>query len=227
MTGGAAAGGAGIRVLLVDDQELVRTGLRGILREPFGFQVVGECADGGEVPAAVAALEPDVILMDVRMPFVDGVAATRELRQRDDSPPVLALTTFDDDEALAGMLRAGAAGFVLKGVPAEDLQRAVRAVAGGGAWLDPAVTSRVLVIYRSAAPASTAHRDGLNALTSREREVLALIGRGRTNGEIAAELFVSEGTVKTHVNHLFTKLQLRDRAAAVVFAFDHDLVTRD
>ena len=141
---------------------------------------------------------------------------------------MLALTTFDDDEALAGMLRAGAAGFVLKGVPAEDLQRAVRAVAGGGAWLDPAVTSRVLVIYRSAAPpASTAHRDGLNALTSREREVLALIGRGRTNGEIAAELFVSEGTVKTHVNHLFTKLQLRDRAAAVVFAFDHDLVTRD
>jgi len=230
VTDGSAPGGGetAIRVLLVDDQELVRMGLRGILREPFGFTVVGECADGGEVPAAAADLAPDVIVMDVRMPFVNGVQATRELRQRDGSPPVLALTTFDDDEVLAGMLRAGAAGFVLKGVPAEDLQRAVRAVAGGGAWLDPAVTGRVLAIYRSAGPpASAADTASLDTLTSREREVLALIGRGRTNGEIAAELFVSEGTVKTHINHLFTKLQLRDRAAAVVFAFDHDLVTRD
>jgi DNA-binding NarL/FixJ family response regulator len=215
-----------IRVLLVDDQELVRTGLRGILREPFGFDVVGECADGREVSAAAQALAPDVVLMDVRMPGVDGVQATRELRRQDGSPPVLALTTFDDEEVLAGMLRAGAAGFVLKGVPAEDLQRAVRAVAGGGAWLDPAVTARVLAIYRSAAPPA-ASAAGLDTLTSREREVLALIGRGKTNGEIAAELFVSEGTVKTHINHVFTKLQLRDRAAAVVFAFDHDLVTRD
>jgi DNA-binding NarL/FixJ family response regulator len=217
-----------IRVLLVDDQELIRAGLRGILRASFGFDVVGECADGGEVPAAVAALAPDVVLMDVRMPFTDGMQATRELRRREGSPPVLALTTFDDEEVLAGMLRAGAAGFVLKGVPAEDLQRAVRSVAGGGAWLDPAVTARVLAIYRTATPpAGAAAAAGLDGLTSREREVLALIGRGRTNGEIAAELFVSEGTVKTHVNHLFTKLQLRDRAAAVVFAFDHGLVTRD
>ena len=114
-------------------------------------------------------------------------------------------------------------------MPAEDLQRAVRAVAEGGAWLDPAVTGRVLAIYRSAPPtaASAADQAGLDALTGREREVLALIGRGKTNGEIAAELFVSEGTVKTHINHVFTKLQFRDRAAAVVFAFDHDLVTRD
>ena len=219
-----------IRVLLVDDQELVRTGLRGILRGAFGFEVVGECADGGEVPAAVAALGPDVVLMDVRMPFTDGVQATRELRRLQDSPPVLALTTFDDEEVLAGMLRAGAAGFVLKGVPAEDLQRAVRAVASGGAWLDPAVTARVLAIYRSApAPLASAAASsaGLDALTGREREVLALIGRGKTNGEIAAELFVSEGTIKTHVNHVFAKLQLRDRAAAIVFAFEHDLVTRD
>jgi DNA-binding NarL/FixJ family response regulator len=218
-----------IRVLLVDDQELVRTGLRGILRASFGFDVVGECAHGGEVSAAVTALRPDVVLMDVRMPFVDGVQATRELSRQDGSPPVLALTTFDDEEVLAGMLRAGAAGFVLKGVPAEDLQRAVRTVAEGGAWLDPAVTARVLAIYRSAAPptASAADLAALDALTSRERDVLALIGRGKTNGEIAAELFVSEGTVKTHVNHVFTKLRLRDRAAAVVFAFDHDLVARD
>jgi DNA-binding NarL/FixJ family response regulator len=216
-----------IRVLLVDDQELVRTGLRGILRTAFGFEVVGECADGGEVTAAVEATAPDVVLMDVRMPFTDGVQATLRLRQRAGSPPVLALTTFDDDQALAGMLRAGASGFVLKGVPAEDLQRAVRAVAGGGAWLDPAVTGRVLAIYRSAPAAAAGGQDpDLGALTARELEVLALIGRGRTNGEIAAELFVSEGTVKTHVNHLFTKLRLRDRAAAVVFAYDHGLAGR-
>jgi DNA-binding NarL/FixJ family response regulator len=216
-----------IRVLLVDDQELIRTGLRGILREPFGFEVVGECADGGEVIAAVEATAPDVVLMDVRMPFTDGVQATLRLRQRAGSPPVLGLTTFDDDQALAGMLRAGASGFVLKGVPAEDLQRAVRAVAGGGAWLDPAVTARVLAIYRSTPRAAAGGQDpDLGALTAREVEVLALIGRGRTNGEIAAELFVSEGTVKTHVNHLFTKLRLRDRAAAVVFAYDHGLAGR-
>jgi len=214
-----------IRVLVVDDQELVRAGLRGILRTEFGFDVVGECAHGGEVAAAVESLTPDVVLMDVRMPLVDGIQATRELRHHDGSPPVLALTTFDDDEVLAGVLRAGASGFVLKGVPAEDLHRAVRVVAGGGAWLDPAVTGRVLATYRSAPPPRAGRDPALDALTGREREVLALIGLGKTNGEIAAELFVSDGTVKTHINHLFTKLQLRDRAAAVVFAFDHDLVT--
>jgi DNA-binding NarL/FixJ family response regulator len=214
-----------IRVLLVDDQELVRAGLRGILRTEFGFDVVGECADGAGVIAAVQALAPDIVLMDVRMPVVDGVRATRELRGRDGSPPVLALTTFDDDEVLAGVLRAGASGFILKGVPAEDLQRAVRVVAGGGAWLDPAVTGRVLAIYRTAAPAPASPEAGLGALTIREREVLALIGQGKTNAEIAAGLYVGEGTVKTHINHVFTKLQLRDRAAAVVYAFDHDLVS--
>jgi DNA-binding NarL/FixJ family response regulator len=214
-----------IRVLLVDDQELVRTGLRGILRPEFGFDIAGECADGRDVVAAVDALAPDVVLMDVRMPVVDGVQATRQLRGRDNSPPVLALTTFDDDEVLAGVLRAGASGFILKGVPAEDLQRAVRVVANGGAWLDPAVTGRVLAIYRTAAPAPADRDSSLEPLTSREREVLALIGQGRTNAEIAAELFVGEGTVKTHINHMFTKLRLRDRAAAVVYAFDHDLVS--
>jgi DNA-binding NarL/FixJ family response regulator len=214
-----------IRVLVVDDQELVRAGLRGILRTEFGFDVVGECGNGGEAVAAVESLAPDVVLMDVRMPLVGGVQATRELRRREGSPPVLALTTFDDDEVLAGVLRAGAMGFVLKGVPAEDLHRAVRVVAGGGAWLDPAVTGRVLAIYRSAPPPRAGRDPVLDALTSREREVLALIGQGKCNAEIAAELVVSEGTVKTHINHLFTKLQLRDRAAAVVFAFDHDLVT--
>jgi DNA-binding NarL/FixJ family response regulator len=177
------------------------------------------------VIAAVNSFAPDVVLMDVRMPLVDGLCATRELRRRAGSPPVLALTTFDDDEALAGVLRAGASGFILKGVTAEDLHRAVRVVAEGGAWLDPAVTGRVLAIYRSATPPRAGRDADLDTLTGREREVLALIGQGKTNAEIAAGLFVGEGTVKTHINHLFTKLQLRDRAAAVVFAFDHDLVT--
>jgi DNA-binding NarL/FixJ family response regulator len=212
-----------VRVLVVDDQELVRAGLRGILRDRYGFDVVGECADGAMVPAAVATLRPDVVLMDVRMRTVDGVTATRSLRSNPDAPPVLMLTTFDDDEALAGALRAGASGFLLKGVPAEDLQRAVRTVAEGGAWLDPAVTGRVLSTYRTApARPDTAL---LGTLTAREREVLAGIGAGLTNAEIATELVLGEGTVKTHVNHVFTKLRLRDRAAAVVFAFDSGLVT--
>jgi DNA-binding NarL/FixJ family response regulator len=215
-----------IKVLLVDDQDLIRAGLRGILRGQFGFEIVGECPDGGAVQAAVDALLPDVVLMDVRMPLVDGVTATRRLRDRGNATPVLGLTTFDDDEVLAGMLRAGAAGFILKGIPAEDLQRAVRVVAEGGAWLDPAVTARVLATYRSAPVAAAPGGAELAALTARELEVLALIGSGRTNTEIASALFVGEGTVKTHVNHLFAKLGLRDRAAAVIFALDHNLTGR-
>jgi DNA-binding NarL/FixJ family response regulator len=214
-----------IRIMLVDDQELVRTGLRGILRDRFGFEVVAECADGSEVIGALAASSPDIVLMDVRMPRVDGVTATRQLRAENPDVPVLALTTFDDDEALAGMLRAGAAGFVLKGVPAEELQRAVRAVAGGGGWLDPAVTHRVLDVYREA-PAPTPADEALESLTERERDVLVLIGEGRNNAEIAEELYVSEGTVKTHINHVFSKLNLRDRAAAVILAYQHNLVGR-
>jgi len=212
-----------IRVLIVDDQELVRTGLRGILRERFGFTVVGELDDGADVLAAVARAHPDVVVMDVRMPHVDGVAATRALARSDDAPPVLVLTTFDDDEILAQALRAGAAGFLLKSAPAEDLQRAVRVLVGGNAWLDPAVTHRVLTDYREAVPAI---RPGaqVELLTPRERDVLALIGVGMSNAEIANALFLGEGTVKTHIGHLFAKLQLRDRAAAVIFAFDHGLV---
>jgi DNA-binding NarL/FixJ family response regulator len=214
-----------IRLLLVDDQDLVRAGLRGILRPQFGFEIAGECPDGAEVAAAVDACEPDIVLMDVRMPLVDGVVATRRLRASHPALPVLALTTFDDDEALAGMLRAGAAGFVLKGIPAEELHRAVRVVADGGAWLDPAVTSRVLAVYREA-PASLPAAAGLALLTGRELEVLRLIGQGHTNAEIAAVLVVGEGTVKTHINHVFTKLSLRDRAAAVILAYDQGLVGR-
>jgi DNA-binding NarL/FixJ family response regulator len=162
--------------------------------------------------------------MDVRMPLVDGVSATRRLRASSEAPPVLALTTFDDDESLAGMLRAGAAGFVLKEVPAEELQRAVRTVAAGGAWLDPAVTGRVLDVYRSTPARAAAPAAAVDVLTAREREVLELIARGHTNAEIAAALVVGEGTVKTHVNHVFAKLGLRDRSAAIVFAYDTGLL---
>lgn len=217
--------GTPVRVLLVDDQELIRTGLRGILRASHGFDVVGELGDGAGVVAAVGELRPDVVVMDVRMPGIDGVEATRRLAALDDPPPVLVLTTFEDEEVLAGALRAGADGFLLKGVPADDLQRAVRQVAAGGSWLDPAVTRRVLAGYRDGVPPASADSAALDVLTAREREVLVLIGSGLSNGEIAAELVLGEGTVKTHVGHVFAKLGLRDRAAAVVFAFDHGLVS--
>ena len=219
-----------IRVLLVDDQELIRSGLRGILRATSGFQIVGECSHGGEVAGAVRALHPDVVLMDARMPVLDGIEATRRLRQDPSAPPVLALTTFEDDQVLAGMLRAGAAGFVLKGLPAEDLQRAVRAVAAGHAWLDPSVTGRVLSVYRDAPGARAAAGAGpaaLAALTARELEVLELIATGLTNDEIAERLVLSAGTIKTHVNHILFKLDLRNRTEAVIFAFDHGLAKPD
>ncbi len=212
-----------VRVLLVDDQELIRAGLRGILRTRYGFEIVGELDSGEGVVDAVTELAPDVVVMDVRMPRVDGVTATRELRAMADAPPVLVLTTFEDEEILAGALRAGAAGFLLKGVPAEDLQRAVRTVAAGESWLDPAVTGRVLSAYRDG-PAPALPGSEVDVLTPREREVLALIGAGLSNTEIAASLTLGEGTIKTHVGHIFAKLDLRDRAAAVVFAFDHGLV---
>ncbi|WP_447643802.1 response regulator [Nocardioides zeae] len=210
-----------VRVLLVDDQELVRSGLRRILRRRAGFEVVAECDDGDGVPAAVEAHAPDLVVMDLRMRRVDGISATAALRATVTGPPVLALTTFDDDELLSGALRAGAAGFCLKDTPADDLVRAAHAVAAGGSWLDPAVTGRVLATYRAVAPASAAT---LDALTQRETEVLRAIGRGLTNGEIATELGISELTVKSHVGRIFTKLGLRDRAAAVVHAFDTGLV---
>jgi DNA-binding NarL/FixJ family response regulator len=212
-----------IRVVLVDDQQLVRTGLRRILAPREGFEVVAECSDGSEVEAAVDATRPDLVIMDARMKQVGGAEATRRLRERDGSPPVLILTTFDDDEVLSASLRAGASGFQLKDAPGEDLIRSARVVAEGGAWLDPTVTARVLAAYRSTAPT---RNDGTRVagLTDREREVLALIGRGLSNTEIAHELAISEVTVKSHVGHIFSKLDLRDRAAAIVFAFDHGIV---
>jgi DNA-binding NarL/FixJ family response regulator len=213
-----------VRVVLVDDQELVRSGLRRILRRRDGFAIVAECADGEELPAALAEHDADVVVMDLRMKSVDGIEATRRLRAASDAPPVLVLTTFDDDELLSGALRAGAAGFLLKDSGAEDLIRAVRKVASGESWLDPAVTARVLATYRSAATAPRAAA-AIGALTARERDVLGAIGRGLSNLEIAEALFISELTVKSHIGRIFAKLGLRDRAAAIVYAFDHGLVT--
>jgi DNA-binding NarL/FixJ family response regulator len=212
-----------IRVLLVDDQDLVRSGLRRILRRKDGFEVVAECADGDEVPDAVRSARPDVIVMDLRMKRVSGMAATRDLAAMDNPPPVLVLTTFRDEELLSEALRAGAAGFVLKDSPAEELIRAVRIVAAGEAVLDPAVTARVLDTYR-AAPGRSRSNKSVDRLTSRELAVLGLIGRGLSNDEIAADLVISVVTVKSHIGNIFHKLGVRDRAAAVVFAFDNGIV---
>jgi DNA-binding NarL/FixJ family response regulator len=213
-----------LRVLLVDDQELVRSGLRRILRRRDGFEIVAECADGDEVEPAIDGHDVDVVVMDLRMKRVDGIEATRRLRERPTAPPILVLTTFDDDELLSGALRAGAAGFLLKDSPAEELIRAVRAVASGDSWLAPAVTGRVLATYREATVGAR-RSSTLDELTPRELDVLRLIGRGRTNAEIAESLVISEVTVKSHVGHIFAKLGLRDRAAAIVYAFDSGLVT--
>lgn len=210
------------RVLLVDDQELVRSGLRRIFATTDDLDVVAECEDGDEVPAAVREHSPDVVVMDIRMKRVGGVDATRSLRASGSAPPVLVLTTFDDDELLSEALRAGAAGFQLKDAPGEEIVRAVRTVAEGEAWLDPGVTGRVLASYQGTGPPR--ETKNLEHLTARELEVLQLIGRGRSNAEIAAELFISEVTVKSHIGHIFTKLGLRDRAAAIVFAFDAGVV---
>jgi DNA-binding NarL/FixJ family response regulator len=216
------------RVLLVDDQQLVRVGLRRILELDGACTVVGECADGDEVVDAVARWRPDVVVMDVRMQRVDGAEATRRLAAgaAPTAPPVLVLTTFDDDDTVAAALGAGAAGFVLKDAPGEDIVRAVQTVAAGASWLDPRVTGRVLAAYRSQVVARGPGGDGggVGQLTPRERDVLAEVGRGATNAEVADALHVSEATVKTHLGSLLVKLGLRDRAAAIVFAHAHGLV---
>lgn len=213
-----------IRVLLVDDQALVRAGLTRILGPEHDLEIVAECEDGAEVEAAVTATTPDVVVMDIRMKDVDGTEATRRVRANADAPPVLILTTFGEDEVVAGALAAGASGFILKDARGEDLIAAVRTVARGGAWLDPAIAGKVIEAYRLTGIPRAQQQARLAELTTREVDVLRLIGRGATNSEIAETLFISEGTVKSHIGHIFTKLDLRDRAAAIVFAFDHALV---
>jgi DNA-binding NarL/FixJ family response regulator len=214
-----------IRVVIVDDQAIVRSGLARILGPDDGFEVVAECSDGDEVAAAVVEHAPDLVLIDIRMRRIDGITATRLLNDGTPTPPpVLVLTTFDDDDALWGALDAGAAGFVLKDASAEDLIAAARAVAGGAAWLDPKVAPRVLTAFRTNVRPRLAEAARVDELTDREHDVLRLMARGATNGEIASALIVSEATVKTHVGSIFSKLGVRDRAAAIVFAFDHGLV---
>ncbi|MGD9694276.1 MAG: response regulator [Thermoleophilia bacterium] len=218
-----------LRVLLVDDQALVRAGLQRLLSPADGFAVVGECGDGAEALEALTRLErrPDVVCMDVRMRGMDGVEATRRIGELDDPPPVLVLTTFDDDEILWGAVEAGAAGFILKEASAEDLIRAVRTVALGGSWLDPQVTPRVLAAYRRDGAPRQRRGAELEQLTAREREVLVQMATGATNAEIARTLVVSEATVKSHVGNVFMKLGCRDRAAAIVFAFEHGVARRE
>jgi DNA-binding NarL/FixJ family response regulator len=214
-----------IRVAIVDDQAIVRAGLARILSPADGFEVVAECADGRQAVEELPTLGPDVVLMDVRMPALDGIAATGLLRQLDDPLDVLVLTTFGEDEVLWGTIEAGAAGFVLKDSTAEDLIAAVRAVAGGAAWFDPAVAPRLLERYRRVVAPAARDAARLDLLTDREHDVLRLMARGATNAEIGATLFVAEATVKTHVGSIFGKLGVRDRAAAIVFAYDHGVVT--
>lgn len=212
-----------IRVLVVDDQALVRTGFRMILEAEPGFEVVGEAADGLEAVEAADRLKPDVVLMDVRMPNLDGIAAARRIVESGVGAKVVMLTTFDMDEYVYEALHAGASGFLLKDVPPERLLAGIRGVASGEALLAPSVTRRLIETYVRRQPAK-APPQTIQELTSREREVLELIARGLSNAEIAGTLVVSETTVKTHVAHVLDKLDLRDRVQAVVFAYECGLV---
>lgn len=219
------------RVLLADDQDLVRAGFRVILGAETDIEVVGEAHDGAEAVSLTEQLRPDVVLMDVQMPGTDGLDATRQILgaseapSADDTRPpvqVVILTTFDREDYLFEALRAGASGFLLKNALPEDLVESVRIVARGDGLLSPEVTRRVIERFAASAPVVTAKRP--TELTDREYEVLALLARGRTNAEIASELYLGETTVKTHVSRVLMKLELRDRTEAVVFAYEHGIV---
>ena len=214
-----------ITVLIADDQTLVRDGFRMILDEQEDMVVVGEAGDGIEAVAKARELRPDVVLMDVRMPGRDGLEATRDLLREMPETHVLILTTFDLNEYVYEAMKAGASGFLLKDVPRAQLVDGVRTVAAGDALLAPAITRRLIEQFVKRPPSSVRPLPpAIEALTARELEVLKLVARGRTNGEIAAELFISEATVKTHVAHALAKLDLRDRVQAVVFAYESGLV---
>lgn len=209
-------------VLLVDDQELIRDGINRILSSEHDLEVVAEAADGSAALEVLATRSVDVVVMDIRMRGMDGIEATARIRSTD-GPPVLVLTTFDEDDVLWGAIDAGAAGFILKEATASDLIRAVRTVAQGGSWLDPIVTPRVLAHRRARTQSGVGETGSAEQLTERENEVLRAMARGLTNGEIAEELIVGLATVKSHVGSIFMKLGVRDRAGAIVYAYQHGL----
>jgi DNA-binding NarL/FixJ family response regulator len=215
-----------LKILLADDQALMRTGFRMIMEAELDLEVVGEAADGLQAVELAHLLRPDVVLMDIRMPRMDGVEATRRLAGPDVPDPrrVLVLTTFDLDEYVYGALRAGASGFLLKDTPPDQLIHAIHVVAAGDALLAPAVTRRLITEFAQRPNPSAPAAAQLATLTARELEVLTLLARGLSNAEIAAQLIVGETTVKTHVGHILMKLQLRDRVQAVVLAYEHGLV---
>jgi DNA-binding NarL/FixJ family response regulator len=212
-----------VRVLIVDDDDLMRTGLRGVLSSDEAIEVVGEASDGREAVYRSRLLQPDVVLMDVRMPDLDGISATRAVLAALPDVKVVILTTFEQDDYIFGALGAGASGFLLKRTRPEELVAAVHTIAAGDSLLSPSVTSRV--IERTAQqPGPDASSDArLDELTTREREVLELVARGLSNGEIAAELVIEESTVKTHVKRILAKLDVRDRVQAVIFAYESGL----
>jgi DNA-binding NarL/FixJ family response regulator len=214
-----------IRVLLADDQALVRTGIRMIVDAQPDMRVVGEAGDGAEAIDRVRELTPDVVLLDVRMPRLDGLEALPRLTAGTEAPRVIVLTTFDLDEYVFEALERGASGFLLKGAPAEQLLAGIRAAAAGDALIDASVTRRLIARFVARRPAEAALGADLDALTDREREVLELLARGLSNSEIADRLVVSGATVKTHVAHVLAKLGLRDRVQAVILAYEAGLVT--
>jgi DNA-binding NarL/FixJ family response regulator len=214
-----------IRIVIADDQGMVRAGFRSLLSGEPDLEVVGEAGNGEEALEVVGRLAPDVTLMDIRMPVLDGITATRRLVESQVSTRVLVLTTFDLDEYVFEALRAGASGFLLKDAPAEELAHAIRVVASGESLLAPGVTRRVIDAFvRRPAPRAAPAGPGLDQLTPRELEVLGLLARGLSNQDIATRLFVSEGTTKTHVSNVLSKLGLRDRVQAVIFAYEHSVV---
>jgi len=212
-------------VLVADDQALVRVGLRKILEAERDFEVVAESADGEDAVSVALRLRPDIVLMDIRMPVLDGIEATRRIVRERPATRVLILTTFGLDAYVYDSLRAGASGFMLKDAPPEEIVAAVRVVAGGDALLAPAVTRTVIAEFARQQPASPAEPPAAVAeLTPREREILDLLARGLSNPEICARLFISEATAKTHVARILQKLSLRDRVQAVIYAYEHGLV---
>jgi DNA-binding NarL/FixJ family response regulator len=213
-----------IKVLIADDQALVRSGFRMILEARDDLEVVGEASDGEQAIRLAAQTRPDVVLMDVRMPGLDGIAATARLTAAGDTPKIIILTTYDLEEPLYAALRAGASGFLLKDVRPADLADAIRVVAGGDALLAPTATRRLLDRFLITDVTPAASSGSLDRLTEREREVLGLLARGASNAEIAARLTVTEATVKTHVSSILRKLEVRDRVQAVVLAYDLGLV---